>query len=139
MANIEGGLKMSYFSINRNFWHLIIGFCTILLCVNSCTHTVREKLIVSPDILKQYVGNYQREFNFRERNPVLLMVALSGDHLIIQAMGREMIPVYAKSETKFAAMGIPVQIEFFKNDKGEVTHIIMDESGQRFKVPRIGR
>jgi hypothetical protein len=100
---------------------------------------VRENLIVSPDILKQYVGNYQKAPNFRERNPVLLMVTLNGNQLIIQAMGRSKIPVYAKSETKFAAKNIPVQVEFFKNDKGEITHIIMNESGQRFKVPRIGQ
>ena len=130
---------MSFFSANRNFWYLIIGFCTILLCVSSCALKELGKISVSPDILKQYVGNYQRTPNFREPNPILLMVTLSGNQLIIQAMGRSKIPVYAKSETKFAAMNIPVQIEFFKNDQGEVSHVVLDESGHRFKIPRTGQ
>ncbi len=128
---------MSYFSINRNFWHLIIGFCTILLCVSSCALKEQQKISVSPDILKQYAGNYQRTPNLRERFP-LLMVTLRGNQLILQAMGRQKIPLYARSETEFAAKFIPVRVEFFKNDKGEVTHLVLHESGQTFKVPRIG-
>ena len=91
----------------------------------------QKELSVSPDILKQYVGSYQLAPNF------IMMVTLEGDQLITQATGQPKFPVYAKSETTFVPEAFPAQIEFFKNDKGEVTHLVLTQNGQKVKAPRI--
>ena len=91
----------------------------------------QKELSVSPDILKQYVGSYQLAPNF------IMMVTLEGDQLITQATGQPKFPVYAKSETTFVPEAFPAQIEFFKNDKGEVTYLVLTQNGQKVKAPRI--
>jgi hypothetical protein len=38
-----------------------------------------------------------------------------------------------QSETKFFLKVVDAEVEFFENDKGEVTHIILHQGGQDMK------
>jgi hypothetical protein len=66
-----------------------------------------------------------------------MMVTLEGNQLMTQATGQKKVPVYAKSETKFAPKNFRGRMEFIKNDKGEVTHLMLIQNGQLMKAPRI--
>lgn len=69
---------MSCSYINRNFRHLIFSLCTVLLFVSSCTQLKMDKLSISTDILKQYVGSYQI-------GPSIARVTLEGNQLFVSS------------------------------------------------------
>ncbi len=50
-----------------------------------------------------------------------------------QATGQPKIPLFAESETKFFLKVVDAQVEFFKNEKGEVTHLILHQGGRDTK------
>ena len=94
-------------------------------------HVVRKKITVSQDILKQYVGTYQLAPNFK------LMFTLEDGQLMTQATGQNKFPVYAMSETKYFPTVVDAEIEFFKDEKGNVTHLVLKQSGQNMKATKI--
>ncbi len=46
-----------------------------------------------------------------------------------QATGQPKRPIFAESETMFFLKAVDAQIEFFKNAKGEVTHLVLHSYG----------
>jgi hypothetical protein len=75
---------------------------------------------VAPEILSKYVGSYERQ---TPRAPQEIKVALEGDGLTMGFGTAPPRPLTALSETVFTAFG--THFEFGKNDKGEVTHLII--------------
>jgi hypothetical protein len=69
--------------------------------------------------------NYRRIFS--------LAVTLEGDQLITQATGQPKFPVFAESETMFFLKVVDAEIEFFKNEKGEVTHLVLHQGGREIQ------
>jgi hypothetical protein len=47
-----------------------------------------------------------------------------------QATNQPKFPLFAESETMFFLKVVDAQVEFFKNDKGEVTHLVLHQGGQ---------
>lgn len=84
----------------------------------------RKGITVSPAILEQYVGTYELSPNFD------IVMTLESGQLMTQATGQEKFPLFAESETKFFLKVVEAEVEFFKNEKGEVTHIIIHQGGQ---------
>jgi hypothetical protein len=41
--------------------------------------------------------------------------------------------LFAESETKFFLKEVDAEVEFVKNDKGQVTHLILHQGGQDVK------
>ena len=97
----------------------------------SDTVVIPKEITVAPTILKQYVGTYQLAPNFN------LMFTLEGGQLIAQASGQGKAPLFAISETKFFTKVVNAQIEFFKDEKGDITHLVLYQSGSETKAPRI--
>lgn len=60
-------------------------------------------------------------------------MTLEGGQLMTQATGQPKFPLFAESETKFFLKVVDAEVEFFKNDKGEVTHIILHQAGRDVK------
>ena len=87
----------------------------------------RKEITVSPAILEKYVGTYQLTPNFD------IAVTLENGQLITQATGQGKLPMFAESETKFFLKVVDAEVEFFKNDKGEVTYLILHQGGQDMK------
>ncbi len=76
-----------------------------------------EEFHVSPEILAQYVGTYdRREFPERE------VVSFEGGRLMIEQDKAGKIPLIARSETSFTMEGTGV--DFVKDSKGAVTTMI---------------
>jgi hypothetical protein len=87
----------------------------------------RKEVTVSPAILAKYVGTYELMPDFD------IVMTLEGGQLMTQATGQPKFPLFAESETKFFLKVVDAEVEFFKNDKGEVTHIILQQGGQDMK------
>jgi hypothetical protein len=91
----------------------------------------RPEVAVSPAVLAQYVGIYELQPKFN------MMITVEGGKLMTQASGRVKIPVSASSETKFFSKFEDAEIEFIKDDKGVVSHLVLSQNNQVFKAPRI--
>jgi CubicO group peptidase (beta-lactamase class C family) len=84
----------------------------------------RKEITVTPAILEKYVGTYELMPNFD------VVMTLEGGQLMTQATGQDKFPLYAESETKFFLKVVDAEVEFVKNDKGEVTQITLHQGGR---------
>ena len=64
------------------------------------------------------------------------MVTLEGDQLITQITGQPKVPIFAESETMFYPKVVDAEIEFFRNEKGQVTHLVLHQGGRDTKALR---
>jgi hypothetical protein len=46
-----------------------------------------------------------------------------------QATNQPKFPLFAESETMFFLKLVDAQVEFFKDDKGNVTHLVLHQGG----------
>jgi CubicO group peptidase (beta-lactamase class C family) len=86
-----------------------------------------KEIVVSPAILKKYVGAYELTPNFS------IAVTLEEGHLMTQATNQPKLPLFAESETVFFLKVVDAQLEFVKNDKGDVTSLILHQNGRDIK------
>jgi CubicO group peptidase (beta-lactamase class C family) len=117
LANLNGGAPES---IASNLAALARGEKVVL-------PSERKEIAVSPAILEKYVGTYELMPNFD------IVVTLEGSQLMSQATGQSKFPLFAESETKFFLKVVDAEVEFFKNDKGDVTHLILHQGGHDLK------
>jgi len=89
--------------------------------------TERKEITVSPEILKQYVGTYELTPKFS------LAITLEDGQLVSQGTNQGKVPMYAESETMFFLKLVDAQIEFVKNEKGEVTNMVLHQNGRDVK------
>jgi len=100
-------------------------------CVRtSDTVLERKETTVSPKLLAQYLGTYELRPGFN------LMISLDGEQLMSQATGQQKLPLFAESETKFFLKAVDAQIEFFKNEQGAVTHLMLHQGPANIKGTR---
>jgi CubicO group peptidase (beta-lactamase class C family) len=90
----------------------------------------RKEIIVSPEILKQYVGTYELAPTFS------IVITLENGQLMTQATNQGKLPLFAESETMFFLKVVDAQVEFVKNEKGEVTHLVLHQNGRDTKGVR---
>jgi CubicO group peptidase (beta-lactamase class C family) len=87
----------------------------------------RKEVSVPPAILAKYVGSYELAPGFD------IVMTLEDGHLMTQATGQPKFPVFAESETKFFLKVVDAQLEFFENEKGDVTHVVLHQGGRETK------
>src|SRR5260370_611250 len=87
----------------------------------------RKEISVSPAILQAYVGTYELAPDFA------IVMTIEGGQLISQGTGQPKASLFAESETKFFLKTVDAQVEFFKNDKGEVMYLILRQGGHDTK------
>jgi len=90
----------------------------------------RKEITVSPKTLADYTGTYELAPGFD------LVVTLEGTQLMSQATGQPKVQLFAESETKFFLKVVDAQVEFFRDDKGAVTHLMLHQGGRDMKAPR---
>ncbi|MFT3866862.1 MAG: serine hydrolase [Nibricoccus sp.] len=91
----------------------------------------RTEIAVPVEVLQRYVGTY--EITHRVKN----YIRLEGDRLTTQLTGQKALQLFAETETKFFLKAVDAQLEFVKNDKGEVTHLVMYQNGRETPVQRV--
>ncbi|HEV7676016.1 MAG TPA: serine hydrolase [Candidatus Angelobacter sp.] len=89
--------------------------------------TERKEITVSPEILKKYVGTYELTPAFS------IVMTLENGQLMTQATNQEKLPLFAESETMFFLKAVDAQVEFVKNEKGEVTDMVLHQNGRDIK------
>ena len=91
----------------------------------------RKEVTVAPEILTKYVGTYVCCVGWGYDDWV---VTLEGSQLMIRPVGsyelQQKFPLFAESETYFFLKGTNGDIEFVKDDNGNVTHLNLYQ-GQR--------
>jgi CubicO group peptidase (beta-lactamase class C family) len=87
----------------------------------------RKEITVSPEILKKYVGTYELAPTFS------IVITLENGQLMSQATNQQKLPLFAESETMFFLKVVDAQVEFVKNEKGEVTHMMLHQNGRDVK------
>jgi CubicO group peptidase (beta-lactamase class C family) len=87
----------------------------------------RKEVTVPPKILADYVGTYELTPTFS------IVMTLEDGHLMTQATSQPKFPLFAESETMFFLKVVDAQVEFFKNDKGQVTHLVLHQGGRETK------
>ena len=99
---------------------------------------VEEKGIeVSPEILSKYVGTYLQGPD-GQGGEIKMNITLDGNHLSTQNTGQRKIRLLADSEVKFFPKNGSSEIEFVKDEKGQVIYLINRTSGMGMMYPRIG-
>jgi CubicO group peptidase (beta-lactamase class C family) len=92
--------------------------------------TERKETTVSPKILADYVGTYELSPTFS------VVMTLEGGQLMTQATQQPKFPLFAESDTKFFLKVVDAQVEFFRDEKGAVTHMVLHQGGRDAKAPR---
>lgn len=91
---------------------------------------VRTSISVDPKVLAQYVGTY-------ELGPQLsLAITVDGSSLKAQETGQDKSFLLAESETKFFSTDLGAEVEFLRNDKGEVAYLVLHREGNDVKAAR---
>ncbi|MBL7723528.1 MAG: serine hydrolase [Chitinophagaceae bacterium] len=93
-----------------------------------------KSIPASPDIIKLdaaalavFVGEYELAPNF------VMTVSLEGDKLMVKATGQSAVEVFAETTTRFFPKEIDAKLEFFKDESGKVTHLILYQGGRETK------
>ena len=90
----------------------------------------KKEIQVSPKILSDYAGTYQLRPGFD------LVVTLEGEQLMAQATGQPKFPIFAESPTKFFLKVVDAEVEFFRDDKGAVTSLVLHQGPAELKGTR---
>ena len=65
-----------------------------------------------------------------------IAITLENGQLMSQATNQQKLPLFAESETMFFLKLVDAQIEFVKNEKGEVTNLVLHQNGRDVKGVR---
>ncbi len=92
-----------------------------------------EKVLtrVDPKIYSSYVGQYELAPNF------ILTITAEKDRLFAQPTGQPKLELFPESETQFFPLSAAVEITFIKDDKGQVTHLILRQGGQDITAQKV--
>lgn len=82
-----------------------------------------EEVMVSEDLLNQYVGKYEMTPDF------ILTVTNKEGQLVTQATGQPDFELFAASETRFYLKVVDAQISFNRDDAGEVMSLTLYQNG----------
>lgn len=85
----------------------------------------QTEIKVESNVLNAYVGEYELTPAFK------LTITNENGQLMAQATGQPKFELYPESETKFFLKVIEAGVTFVKNDKGEVTHLILHQGGDK--------
>lgn len=84
---------------------------------------VFKTVAVADDVLQTYTGQYEL------RPGLILTIVREGNRLFGQATGQGRIEIFPETQNKFIAKDANVEVEFVKNDKGEVTKFVLYQNG----------
>jgi len=93
----------------------------------------KEKVLaqVDPKVYGSYAGQYELAPNF------ILTITAEEGKLMAQATGQPKLELFPESETQFFPITTAVEITFVKDEKGQVTHLILRQGGQDIRAKKI--
>jgi murein DD-endopeptidase len=90
----------------------------------------RKAITLDASTYDAYVGQYELTPEF------IITIRRSKNGLSLQATDQPEFEIFAESQTKFFLTVVDAQITFVKNEKGEVTHLILHQNGMDQKAVR---
>lgn len=91
----------------------------------------RKEVKVPQAVLDTYTGSYQIGPGFT------ISVTREGDRMYTQGTGQSKVEIFAESEIRFFLKIVDAQLEFVKDDTGNVTKLILYQGGQKIEGPRV--
>jgi hypothetical protein len=85
---------------------------------------------VPAKVLEDYSGSYQT-------GPVWLVFTVEDSHLTVQLSGSPKFSLPARSETRFVLPGANADVEFVRDGKGSVTHLLLHQNGTHQVIKRV--
>jgi hypothetical protein len=89
---------------------------------------VRAAVSVDPKILAGYEGTYELTPKFS------IVVTVEGGHLITQGSGQGKVPMLAESETKFFPTAFDAELEFYRDEQGNVSYAMLRQNRHETKA-----
>jgi CubicO group peptidase (beta-lactamase class C family) len=90
----------------------------------------RKEVTLSPQSLQKYVGNYALTFPGQS---VPFVITFEDGKLLAQLGKQPRFPIFAESETLFFYKNVDAQLEFTRNDKGEIAGLVLHQNGHDAK------
>lgn len=90
-----------------------------------------KAIVLAPDDLQKFVGQYQLRPNF------ILTVRREGDHLTTRATGQGNVRIYPESRNEFFAKVVDAQISFLENPSGQVIGLVLHQNGRAISAKKI--
>ncbi|HKS38072.1 MAG TPA: serine hydrolase [Verrucomicrobiae bacterium] len=87
---------------------------------------------VDSKVYDAYTGKYDYG-----QGKAIMNITREGERLFAQLTGQPKFEIFPKSETEFFWKVINAQVTFVKNQDGQVTKAIHEQSGNRFDAPRM--
>ncbi len=91
----------------------------------------KKTVRLAASVLDRYVGYY------RAPPRIQLHITREGDNLSARVIGQPACAIYPESETKFFYKIVDAQITFVKDDKGEVTGLVLHQGGVDHKFRKL--
>ncbi len=82
----------------------------------------RKAIKLEAKIFDAYVGQYQLAPTF------VITISREGDRFFAEAIGQGKFELFAESQTDFFLTVVDAQITFVKDDKGQVTHLVLHQN-----------
>jgi D-alanyl-D-alanine-carboxypeptidase/D-alanyl-D-alanine-endopeptidase len=81
--------------------------------------------------LRAYLGRYEMEPG------TILEVSLKGDQLYVALTGQPAFPIYARSKDKFFYTVVDAQVDFQRDDTGNILEVVLRQGGQDHRGQKI--
>lgn len=98
--------------------------------VNKKAPKERKEITVSADVIKKYEGVFEIQPGFD------LTITSKENQLFAQATGQPKFELFAESTTMFFLKVVKANVEFHKNDKGEVNALTLNQGGKVMKAKK---
>jgi hypothetical protein len=118
MTNAQGGMRLA---------SEIMSSIAVAYDWPDFRPVVRTVIKVDRTVLARYVGTYELTADFS------ITFSLDGNQLMTQATNQPKFPVFPESDTKFFLKVVDAEVEFFSDDKGQVTHMVLHQNGREMK------
>ena len=118
MTNAQGGMRLA---------SEIMSSIAVTYDWPDFRPVVRTVAAVDRAILARYVGTYELTPDFS------ITFSLEGNQLMTQATNQPKVPIFPESQTKFFLKVVDAEVEFFSDDKGQVTHMVLHQNGHEMK------
>ena len=91
---------------------------------------VRATVRVDPSILATYTGIYKLKPAFS------MAIMLENGQLMAQATHQHKFPVFPESQSMFFFKAIDARIEFFSEENGQISHLVLHQNGNDMRGER---
>jgi CubicO group peptidase (beta-lactamase class C family) len=110
-----------------------ISFSVAALVLNQ-SYTIpqpKKEITIDTTILRQYVGEYQLTPNFS------IVIRQKGSSMEAQATGQSPFDIFAEKENLFFLKAVEAKIEFIRDEKGNVSELILHQGGMKQRAKKI--